>query len=479
MKSITNSQPPLVQPLTAFAIFFAIFALTVVSQYVSKFFGLIEIWSVNAIVTAVVVRLCQKHCFRLYIYIFIALFLGHIVSTQSQYFAFAKTLSDFSSITVAIYVLHYKLTIDNLRNHASMIKVLLAGLGASFTHVVVLAISTYGFGYTTGISLLSDFLGQWLGFSALLPLFLLLHLPASSTEKRRPDYKKIVVHLGKFDSSAPLITLLLSYLLFVLVGMPGAIIFILAALLYCTYFYPQLATALLVLISVVFVPFFADHGLIEQLKQVTVLHIRTMLSLQLGMQILVTLPLLISSTLAYRNDQIKALNKALDHDELTKAMSRQAFMRSATELIRKTPPPLYGNAILMLDIDYFKKLNDTHGHAAGDIVLMEFARSISNRIRPDDLFGRLGGEEFGLVFPNTTLENTIEIAERLRQDIEKIKLYYDSDEPLRITVSIGIAHDKQVHSDEIVEILSLADQAMYKAKNTGRNRICVFESSHD
>jgi diguanylate cyclase (GGDEF)-like protein len=128
---------------------------------------------------------------------------------------------------------------------------------------------------------------------------------------------------------------------------------------------------------------------------------------------------------------------------------------------------------MMLDIDHFKRINDRHGHAAGDNVLCEFSRTIREAIRPEDLFGRLGGEEFGLVLPDCSLEETTEIAERLRGCVEKIRLYLDSDEPLRITVSIGIAHDGQGLPAGLDKLLSHADQALYQAKRQGRNRWCA------
>lgn len=461
---------------TVFAFALLIFVLTVSGGYISSSFGLVEIWPVNAIVVAVVIRLCGRYCFRVFASIFIALFLGYIYLKNNQTLAFIKALSDFLCIATAIYLLQYKFVIADLRNNKSMLKVLVAGMLASLVQTFVISISAYWLGYVDGLYLLSNFLGQWLGFSTLLPLFLLLHLPLKENEKRNLDIRRLLGHISKLEFISPILVLLLSCLLFYSLGLTTAIILIMAALLYCAYFYQQTATAILVLLTALYITFVSNYGLFvhEELVGIKELKIRVLISLQLGMQALVMVPLLVSSSLAYRNDQIKALNKALDHDDLTKALSRQAFVRSATELITKTPPALYGNAVLMLDIDFFKNLNDTHGHAAGDIVLMEFARSISNGIRPDDLFGRLGGEEFGLVLPNTTVTNAVETAERLRKDVERIELYYDSDEPLRITVSIGIAHDTQVINNKLEDILSCADQAMYQAKNTGRNQVRVF-----
>jgi diguanylate cyclase (GGDEF)-like protein len=124
----------------------------------------------------------------------------------------------------------------------------------------------------------------------------------------------------------------------------------------------------------------------------------------------------------------------------------------------------------MFDIDHFKNINDTYGHATGDEALKKFTRVISEKIRGTDIFGRLGGEEFSLLLCGNK-EHALQMAERLREDISAIKI----DTPLgvlKFTTSIGIAHlCKEV---VIEELLNEADRALYVAKESGRNKIIEY-----
>jgi diguanylate cyclase (GGDEF)-like protein len=129
-------------------------------------------------------------------------------------------------------------------------------------------------------------------------------------------------------------------------------------------------------------------------------------------------------------------------------------------------------AILMMDIDHFKKINDTYGHATGDLVLQRLAELCQRELRNVDLVGRLGGEEFAIVLPQTDGEHALEVAGRLRETIQRTGVALERGLPVHFTVSIGIA----VLSDPATNIdtlLSKADGALYEAKRAGRNRVVV------
>ena len=129
-------------------------------------------------------------------------------------------------------------------------------------------------------------------------------------------------------------------------------------------------------------------------------------------------------------------------------------------------------SLLMMDLDKFKLVNDTYGHAAGDEVLKEFARRISNDIRNIDLAARFGGEEFVIVMPETNLEYAFFVAERLRMSIANEPFIISSSEkPITVTVSIGIALAGEKNSTSS-KLLVAADLALYKAKENGRNQVC-------
>jgi two-component system cell cycle response regulator len=127
-------------------------------------------------------------------------------------------------------------------------------------------------------------------------------------------------------------------------------------------------------------------------------------------------------------------------------------------------------SLMIFDIDHFKSVNDTHGHAAGDAVLKEFATRISQNVRGVDLACRMGGEEFVVVMPDTDLAYATMVAERLRQRIGEYSFKVDDTLVLTVTVSIGIAVVEGT-TDTAAKLLERADAALYKAKREGRNRV--------
>jgi len=128
-------------------------------------------------------------------------------------------------------------------------------------------------------------------------------------------------------------------------------------------------------------------------------------------------------------------------------------------------------SVLMFDIDHFKRINDVHGHLAGDFVLKDLARIVQGCIRRDEVFARYGGEEFCIVLPETVLQGARELGERLRVAVEQHEFVFQQDR-IKVTISIGGAQ----LTDEIrnaAELLKVSDEKLYEAKNTGRNRVCA------
>ncbi len=168
------------------------------------------------------------------------------------------------------------------------------------------------------------------------------------------------------------------------------------------------------------------------------------------------------------NDQLKHLSQT---DGLTGLLNRstwEAFM--LTEFERHFR---YGSeaALVMLDIDHFKPINDTYGHLVGDEVIRQITRLIRHNLRQPDIAGRYGGEEFGIILPETDLEGAESFTERIRAVIEQQRLQC-LDQTLQVTVSIGIAPWSSAYQ-EADQWLNTADQALYAAKREGRNRVVV------
>ncbi len=129
-------------------------------------------------------------------------------------------------------------------------------------------------------------------------------------------------------------------------------------------------------------------------------------------------------------------------------------------------------AVMMLDIDFFKKFNDTYGHACGDFVLQQVAKTIFDGIRGQDMAGRYGGEEFVVMLYNTEASAAMLVAERIRNEIEKRILTYENN-TMNVTISIGVAVCLPGTSMTAKELVEFADQALYQSKRNGRNRVTL------
>jgi diguanylate cyclase (GGDEF)-like protein len=127
-------------------------------------------------------------------------------------------------------------------------------------------------------------------------------------------------------------------------------------------------------------------------------------------------------------------------------------------------------SILMIDVDHFKRINDTFGHKSGDVVLQKIANIFQSTLRDVDIAGRIGGEEFAVLLPETCIDKALDVAERLRTEVAGASVQVDQASSIQFTISIGIA-TKLSLDEKLDDLLSFADTALYEAKDAGRNRI--------
>jgi diguanylate cyclase (GGDEF)-like protein/PAS domain S-box-containing protein len=174
-------------------------------------------------------------------------------------------------------------------------------------------------------------------------------------------------------------------------------------------------------------------------------------------------------------EKIRLLNAELEQlaitDHLTNLYNRRHFMQRGVEEFRRAQRSKRPLSLLMLDIDQFKNINDTHGHEAGDFALKQVAETLRSNLREIDIIGRMGGDEFTVLLPDTALNDAFNLAERVRLDIEQTALQILGEVvPIFVTVSIGVAAStgKLTHIDKL---LKDADRALYQAKRAGRNRV--------
>jgi diguanylate cyclase (GGDEF)-like protein/PAS domain S-box-containing protein len=181
-------------------------------------------------------------------------------------------------------------------------------------------------------------------------------------------------------------------------------------------------------------------------------------------------------------EKIIRLNAGLEllamTDHLTSLYNRRYFMQRGTEEFKRAGRNGQPLSLLMLDIDEFKRVNDSHGHEAGDMALQQVAAVLKSSLREIDILGRMGGEEFAVLLPNTSLREAVSLAERVQQVMAETPFEIPGASltiTIKITVSIGVA----VIADEmsgIDDLLRNADAALYYAKNNGRNRVMKYKN---
>lgn len=176
-----------------------------------------------------------------------------------------------------------------------------------------------------------------------------------------------------------------------------------------------------------------------------------------------------------------ALNNALTHDRLQKLAAldpltgiynrRFGMARLSEEFSRavRATTPL---GVMMFDIDHFKKVNDTYGHLAGDRVLMQVAKTAKAALREGDILMRYGGEEFLVILPGASKEDSRDVGERMRRMIEDTSVA-DGDQVIRVTISIGVTAYPELEVTGEQDLVKRADEALYKAKESGRNRVMM------
>lgn len=171
-----------------------------------------------------------------------------------------------------------------------------------------------------------------------------------------------------------------------------------------------------------------------------------------------------------RLDLIDKLAQQANHDDLTGLANRRFLMQQARLELARAIRYQYPLSLLMLDIDHFKKVNDDYGHLSGDMVLKQLGKELKLFLREHDLVGRIGGEEFVMLLPETSLEEANVIAERLRLSVEKLTFLVLHEQTIKLTVSIGVASatETEQHLDKIWQTV---DERLYEAKTTGRNRV--------
>jgi diguanylate cyclase (GGDEF)-like protein len=168
-----------------------------------------------------------------------------------------------------------------------------------------------------------------------------------------------------------------------------------------------------------------------------------------------------------RDKDFENLRQLSITDPLTNTKNRRAFFEISEKFFKLARRKELDLCIILIDIDHFKKVNDTYGHIIGDEILKFLVKQLDKELRDSDILARYGGEEFIVLLPDTDLDGGVKTAEKIRKAIEEET--YKGDVEVAITISLGVA---QLQNEKIInDLIRKSDEALYKAKNNGRNRV--------
>lgn len=302
----------------------------------------------------------------------------------------------------------------------------------------------------------------------------LLLLPVLLAAPRLKQLLRMQINY-RLRGSMPLFALLFSLAFSVYIGGPGAIAFPIPALLWCAVRYQLFTVTLLTLLTgMTEISSISANLMLYETPNNHNAFLDTLMSARLGIAMLVMGPLILASSIAVNRKLLRRLEHSANHDFLTGVLARNALTRKAAELLEHKHKSKEAVSLLLIDIDHFKQINDTYGHLVGDQVLASFAHVVRRELRHDQLFGRLGGEEFAIMLPRALAAQGLALGEHLRQLVEKADVYPRGKTPLNITISVGVASLAMNEVKSLEQLMNMADIALYRAKSQGRNRVESF-----
>ncbi len=307
----------------------------------------------------------------------------------------------------------------------------------------------------------------FLSYITLLPV--VLGAPAFWRGERRGHWRRLSLRRAA-RAWQPMALLGASLAASLLIGGGGAIAFPVLALSYCALRYRFFVTAVVVVLFTVWATQAAALGLLPILA--SPMDVQGLVSLRLATASIALAPLIIASVMAAHARALAQWRFMADSDSLTATLNPRGFRREAQSLLRRLHADRQPVAALMMDLDFFKQINDTYGHSAGDSALVAASNLLRRGLRKGDVCGRLGGEEFGVLLAQPSIEQARVAAERIRASIEARAIPTPGAEPIQLTASIGVSFADPAPAD-LSSLLYSADQALYRAKRGGRNRVCA------
>ncbi|MCS5449653.1 diguanylate cyclase [Enterobacter huaxiensis] len=439
-----------------------IFLLTTLFYFVGAQLRLVEalslFWPLNGVMAGVFARYAYLNRVRYYAVSYVAMLLYDAVTTRWGLASLAINASNILFIgTVALLVLRDKrmtratpAPINALRlfNYCLFAAVLCALLGAA---------GSVGIDSQTFWPLFADWFSEQFSTGVLIvPCMLTVKVPTRWV-RFRPE------------QLLPILALVVSVMASVVIGGAGSLVFPLPALIWCAVRYSLPATCLLTFVTGAVEIVLVANSIIN-IAVAAPLSTPLMFSARLGIATMAICPVMVSASVAAINSLIQQVSLRADYDFLTHVYSRSGLY----EALKKEETHQYSRflTVMLLDIDYFKSINDNYGHECGDRVLSAFAQKVQEVVGEEGLVARMGGEEFAVVVNSGDAQSGLEMAERIRLSISSHPFAWRQQQ-LFLTVSIGLGSGKS-EARELTEVfnrlMAEADDYLYRSKKAGRNR---------
>lgn len=456
------------------AVLAAVLFLACAAGILSRPSGFIAtIWPANALMLGLLLRnrLLARHGFT-WLAAFAAFAAADLATGSSGYTAFAMNASNLLGVAAGWVYLRRQgsSTLDFKRQHSVLHLLAGSAIAALGSAVPGTLASMHIFGSAAWPTLARWFVGEL--FDMLLILPVVLAAPRGWPWLWR---WRQLLRPRAGTPRLPFIALMVSLGLVYLLNGPGAVGYLVPAMVWCAMSYGVWGTALLTLLTgVSATALLQASGVVGFSQQLT----QGAISFQLGIALISLAPITISVAHELRARALRKLRFALNHDELTNALSRRTLMERGSRLVQRLAIEGGSIAVLMSDMDHFKRINDTFGHAQGDAVLRHFTTLVLHNLRAQDLFGRIGGEEFALLLPNATAEQALAVAERINRQMREHPFGQRDGSTMHATVSMGLRAAEPLHpGDTLEKLLSQADSALYEAKNAGRDQVRQHETA--
>lgn len=439
-----------------------IFLLTTLFYFIGAELRLVEalslFWPLNGVMAGLFARYAWLNRLRYYAVCYVAMLLYDAVTTN---WGLASVLINLSNmvfiVTVGLLVARDRRTGRKRPDPLNAFRLFNYCLVASLLCAVVGAIGSVGIDSHSFWPLFADWFGEQFSTGVLIvPCMLTVTMPVF-TRAVRPD------------DLMPVAALAVSVLASVVIGGAGSLAFPLPALIWCAVRYSLPATCLLTFITGGVEIVLVANSIIN-IAVATPLSTPLMFSARLGIATMAICPVMVSVSMAAINSLMHQLSLRADYDFLTRVYSRSGLY----EALRREKAPRRHRflTVMLLDIDYFKSINDNYGHECGDTVLAAFARKVQEEVGEEGLVARMGGEEFAVVVQADNAQQGIALAERIRRAIE-LHPFPWRNQSLFLTVSIGLGSSK-LDASPLIEIVNRlmaeADDYLYRSKKAGRNR---------